>query len=119
METNCLTEILFEDATRQAQLLDEYYRTHGKIVGPLHGLPITLKDQFNVKGVDTTLGYVARSFHPAQDDAALVQILHELGAVVFAKTNIPQSIMVFILTSAPNVKADGPSGVRPKIRSGG
>jgi Asp-tRNA(Asn)/Glu-tRNA(Gln) amidotransferase A subunit family amidase len=60
----------------------------------LHGIPITLKDQFNVKGVDTTLGYVGRSFSPAEDDAVLVQILKKMGAIIVAKTNLPQSIMV-------------------------
>jgi Asp-tRNA(Asn)/Glu-tRNA(Gln) amidotransferase A subunit family amidase len=60
----------------------------------LHGIPITLKDQFNVKGVDTTLGYVGRSFAPASEDAALVQMLKKMGAIIIAKTNLPQSIMV-------------------------
>lgn len=55
---------------------------------------MTLKDQFNVKGLDTTLGYVGRSFSPAPKDAVLVQILKSLGAIVIAKTNLPQSIMV-------------------------
>lgn len=62
----------------------------------MHGIPITLKDQFNVKGVDTTLGYVGRSFAPASEDAALVQMLKGMGAVIIAKTNLPQSIMVCI-----------------------
>jgi amidase len=55
---------------------------------------MTLKDQFNVKGVDTTLGYVGMAFKPADDDAVIVNILQDLGAVVFAKSNLPQSIMV-------------------------
>lgn len=62
--------------------------------GPLHGVPVTLKDQFNVKGVDSTIAYVGRSFKPAAEDAVLVQILKYMGAVVIAKTNLPQSIMV-------------------------
>ena len=54
---------------------------------------MTLKDQFNVKGHDTTLGYTGRAFKPASEDAVLVEMLRELGAVIFAKTNLPQSIM--------------------------
>jgi Asp-tRNA(Asn)/Glu-tRNA(Gln) amidotransferase A subunit family amidase len=80
-QTNCLTEVLFDEALQQAK-------------GPLHGIPITLKDQFNVKGVDSTLGYVGRSFQPASEDAVLVQILKDMGAIVIAKTNLCQSIMV-------------------------
>ncbi|KAJ5470894.1 hypothetical protein N7530_008251 [Penicillium desertorum] len=91
--TNSLTEVLFEDALEQAKQLDADFAKTGKLKGPLHGIPITLKDQFNVKGVDTTLGYVGRSFAPAQEDAVLVQILKKMGAIVIAKTNIPQSIM--------------------------
>jgi amidase len=53
-----------------------------------------VKDQFNVKGLDTTLGYVGMSFKPAEDDAAVVKTFQDLGAIVIAKTNIPQSIMV-------------------------
>ncbi|KAH7179331.1 amidase signature domain-containing protein [Fusarium flagelliforme] len=91
--TNCLTEILFKDALAQARELDEYYTKEGKTKGPFHGIPISLKDQFNVKGHDTTLGYTGRSFKPASEDAVLVNILKKLGAVVICKTNLPQSIM--------------------------
>lgn len=62
-------------------------------MGPLHGIPMTLKDQFNVKGHDTALGYTGRAFKPVSEDAVLVQMLRKLGAVIFAKTNLPQSIM--------------------------
>ncbi|OOQ91453.1 acetamidase [Penicillium brasilianum] len=91
--TNCLTEILFEEALQQAQKLDAEFSSTGKLQGPLHGIPITLKDQFNVKGVDSTLGYVGRSWQPASEDAVLVQILKNMGAIVIAKTNLCQSIM--------------------------
>ncbi|CAG8116304.1 unnamed protein product [Penicillium olsonii] len=91
--TNCLTEILFEDALEQARQLDLEWKETGRLKGPLHGIPITLKDQFNVKGVDTTIGYVGRSFAPATEDAALVQMLKSMGAIIIAKTNLPQSIM--------------------------
>ncbi|KAL6923263.1 hypothetical protein FSST1_000537 [Fusarium sambucinum] len=88
-----LTEILFKDALDQARELDAYFAKEGKTKGPLHGIPISLKDQFNVKGYDTTLSYTARSFKPASEDAVLVNILKNLGAVMIAKTNLPQSIM--------------------------
>ncbi|KLO85860.1 general amidase [Fusarium fujikuroi] len=92
-KTNCLTEILFDDALEQAQELDAYYAKEKKTKGPLHGIPISLKDQFNVKCYDTTLGYTSKAFKPAHDDAVLVKILKKLGAVIICKTNLPQSIM--------------------------
>lgn len=90
---NCLTEICFTEALEDAAKLDEYYRKNGKLIGPLHGIPTTLKDQFDVKGLDSTIGYVARAFQPAIEDGTLVKLLRELGAVILAKTNLPQSIM--------------------------
>jgi amidase len=91
---NSLTEICFEDALRHARELDAHLAQTGKPVGPLHGVPMTLKDQFNVKGYDTTIGYVGRALSPAVDDATIVKMLRSMGAVILAKTNLPQSIMV-------------------------
>ncbi|TVY56850.1 Acetamidase [Lachnellula cervina] len=91
--TNCMTEVVFEGAIQRARSLDKYYEVTGKTMGPLHGVPITCKDQFNVKGVDTTIGYVGMAGKPATDDAAVLKILQDLGAIVIAKTNLPQSIM--------------------------
>ncbi|KAJ5663712.1 Amidase [Penicillium longicatenatum] len=115
--TNCLTEVVFEDALQQAKKLDLEFQTTHQIKGPLHGIPFTVKDQFNIKGVDTTLGYVGRSFNPAQQDAVLVQILKDMGAIVIAKTNLPQSIMwaetenpLWGLTTNPRNPAFSPGG---------
>ncbi|OOF91092.1 hypothetical protein ASPCADRAFT_211370 [Aspergillus carbonarius ITEM 5010] len=91
--TNCLTEVVFEEALKEARQLDHDFQQTGQVKGPLHGIPVTLKDQFDIKGVDTTLGYVGRSFAPATEDAVLVQMLKDMGAIVLAKTNLPQSIM--------------------------
>lgn len=85
---------MFQEALEQAKKLDEFYAKKGKTVGPLHGVPVTLKDQFNVKGHDTTLGYISRALKPASEDAILVSMLKQLGAIIIAKTNLPQSIMV-------------------------
>lgn len=55
---------------------------------------MTLKDQFEVKGYDSTLGYVGRASKPAAQDGVLVTLLKKMGAVIIAKSNLPQSIMV-------------------------
>lgn len=91
------------------------------MLGPLHGVPVSLKDQFNIEGLDSTLGYVGRAFAPASSDALLVQVLKKLGAVIIAKTNLPQSIMVSfrqgnILSTGLIVNFN--SGARPKILFG-
>ena len=56
--TNCLHETFFDAAIEDAKKLDKYYAQHKAPIGPLHGLPVSLKDQFHVKGVETTMGYV-------------------------------------------------------------
>ncbi|ROW02769.1 hypothetical protein VSDG_01721 [Cytospora chrysosperma] len=91
--TSCLTEILFEQATERAQHLDAL-REKGQLAGPLHGLPISLKDSFQIRGTDATLGLVAYLDNgPSQENSCLVDVLINLGAVPFCKTNIPQTLM--------------------------
>jgi amidase len=85
---------LFEDAIERAKQLDDYYSKHGRLLGPLHGVPMTLKDQFDVEGYDSTLGYVGRAFKAASQDCVLVSMLRRMGAIIIAKSNLPQSIMV-------------------------
>lgn len=47
---NCLHEIFFEQAIAEAEKADRYFKEHKKPIGVLHGLPVSLKDQFHVKG---------------------------------------------------------------------
>ena len=55
-QVNCLTEIFVERALARAKELDDRLQATGKVVGPLHGLPISLKDQLAMKGLETTMG---------------------------------------------------------------
>lgn len=57
-QVNCLTEVFIDRALERAAGLDAHLKEHGTVVGPLHGLPISLKDQFPVKGIETTMGEV-------------------------------------------------------------
>jgi len=91
--TNCLTEILFDDAMERARSLDEEHRRTGKPKGPLHGLPISLKDTFKIKGYDASIAIASLCFKPSTTNSALVDLLLELGAVLYCKTNIPQTMM--------------------------
>jgi fatty acid amide hydrolase len=62
----------------------------GKEVGPLHGVPITIKDQFNMAGLPTTVGLASRRDAVAGSDGPLVGCLREAGAIVLGKTNVFQ-----------------------------
>src|SRR5262249_17041015 len=69
-------------------------RTRGDVCGPLHGLPMTVKDTFETAGLRTTAGYPPFADHvpppPAPAAAAAaVPRLRDAGAVVVAKTNTP------------------------------
>ncbi|KAJ7175978.1 general amidase [Mycena filopes] len=91
--TNCLTEIFVERALERARELDEHLAKTGNVVGHLHGLPISLKDQFTMKGLETIMGYAKWIGDYADSDCVLVEILYECGAVPFVRTNVPQTLM--------------------------
>ncbi|KFX89680.1 hypothetical protein V490_06868 [Pseudogymnoascus sp. VKM F-3557] len=99
--TSCLTEIFFDRALTRAKELDDHMERTGSAVGPLHGLPISLKDTFNIAGMDSSLGIAAMAFHPSPANCPLVDILIAAGAVLYVKTNIPQTLMA--LDSVNNV----------------
>ncbi|KAF5350631.1 hypothetical protein D9756_008560 [Leucocoprinus leucothites] len=90
---NCLTEIFIERALARAGELDDHFRRTGSVVGPLHGLPVSLKDQICIKGIESTMGYVAWIGKPVTKNAVLTDILESLGAVLYVKTNVPQTLM--------------------------
>src|SRR5580658_5211674 len=63
-------------------------RKSGATLGPLHGLPIPIKDSVNTKDFRTTAGTAAlREFHP-KEDAPIVRALRDAGAIVLGKTNL-------------------------------
>jgi amidase len=85
---------MFDDAIQRATELDEHYKRTGKTVGPLHGLPISLKDNFNIVGKTSATGFCAWADDPMQKDSTIVQMLRELGAVAYVKTNVPTAMMI-------------------------
>ncbi|KAI1271039.1 putative fatty-acid amide hydrolase [Xylaria sp. FL0933] len=92
---NCLTEIFFDKAIERARKLDAQRRENpsGETLPPLFGLPISLKDSFQVQGEDTSTGLACYVNEPAEEHSALAAMLLDLGAVLYCKTNLPQSIM--------------------------
>ncbi|KAK4701042.1 amidase, partial [Phenoliferia sp. Uapishka_3] len=90
---NCLTELFVEKAMETAKELDAYFAKTGKTIGPLHGLPISLKDQIDVKDVEMTMGFVGWIGNISTKNAVLVDLLLKQGAVLFCRTNVPQALM--------------------------
>jgi amidase len=93
--TNSLTEIFFEEGFARARELDQHLERTGQVVGPLHGVPVSIKDHILVKGQDTASGYASWAFKTEADrDAAVVQILRQAGAIIYVKTANPQTLLV-------------------------
>ncbi len=80
------------EALEEARAADRARRT-GQPLGPLHGLPITIKDNVDVAGTDSTLGLRARRGRAAQRDAVVVAELRSTGAIILGKTNVPQLLL--------------------------
>jgi len=84
---NAFITVASESALADARRLD-VERAQGRYRGPLHGMPITVKDLIDVEGLPTTAASRVRRNHVARRDAALVTRLRAAGAIVIGKTNL-------------------------------
>src|SRR4029453_18085479 len=73
----------------------------GAARGPLHGVPLTVKDAFDVAGLPTTWGNPAFAGHVAGSDATVVRRLKRAGAIVVGKTNVALMLGDFGQTANP------------------
>jgi len=76
------------EALEQADAADAALRT-GSAAGPLHGVPVTIKECFDWTDTPSTFGRPSRLGHRAAADAAVVERLLGAGAIVLGKTNVP------------------------------
>jgi fatty acid amide hydrolase len=83
-----------DDSARKAAEAADAARRRGDPIGPLHGLPMTIKDNFEVIGTPATLGVTNRRSHHSQKDAVTVAALKAAGSIVLGKTNVPQLLLV-------------------------
>jgi amidase len=89
-----LSEIFFDKAVTHAKELDAYFQETGKTKGPFHGLPISIKDNINIIGYDTTIGFTSLANKPATHNSTIIDSLLEAGAVFYCKTNVPTAMMI-------------------------
>ena len=85
---NAIVTLDVERARHAADAADAAL-ARGEVLGPLHGVPMTIKDTFEVAGVRTTAGFEPWRDHVPQHDAVAVARLRAAGAVIFGKTNVP------------------------------
>jgi amidase len=96
-DINAVVELRREAALADAAAADRA-TAHGEEPGPLHGVPITVKEAFNVAGMRTTWGSPAFEDFIAVDDATVVGRLKRAGAVVVGKTNVATMLADFAQT---------------------
>ncbi|KAK3386014.1 amidase signature domain-containing protein [Podospora didyma] len=90
--TCCLTEWFMDEAIEQAKALDVHLEATGKTVGPLHGVPVSLKEHMPLAGHYTATGFMDTR-HLDTNDCQMASILRKAGAVFYVKTAQPQGIM--------------------------
>ncbi len=85
---NAVVALDAEQARTAAAAVDNA-RARGDTLGPLAGLPMTIKDSFEVTGMTATCGLPPLANHRPTRDADPVQLLRDAGAILFGKTNLP------------------------------
>ena len=77
-----------DGARKRAKAADRAVKAGGKL-GPLHGVPMTIKESFDVVGYPTTWGLTAFKDHKAEKNSLLAQRMIDAGVTLFGKTNVP------------------------------
>jgi amidase len=91
-QVNAIVTLDEEGARKQAAEADEAISRREKC-GPLHGVPVTVKDSFTTAGLRTTSSYAPLKDYVPDSDAAVVARLRSAGAVLVGKTNLPELTM--------------------------
>jgi len=105
------------DAARRRARDADAALAKGEVWGPLHGIPMTVKESFNVTGLPTTFGNPLWRDNIATSNAVVVDRLLQAGAVIFGKTNVPFMLMdsqsyndIYGTTNNPWDLTRGPGG---------
>nr|WP_237500007.1 amidase family protein [Streptomyces sp. SID8379] len=88
-DLNAVVTLDADAARAAADKADAHLASTGETLGPLHGLPITVKDALETKGLLTTCGSTTLADHVPDQDADVVALLRGAGAVIVGKTNVP------------------------------
>ncbi|KAI4719231.1 amidase [Aureobasidium sp. EXF-10727] len=91
--TNCLALVMFDSALQRAKELDDYMLKYNKPIGPLHGLPISVKEHIYLQDTPATSGLISWANAPSPGDALICKVFREAGAVFHVKTTNPQTLL--------------------------
>ena len=87
-QLNAVVVPLFQEARAEAKMRDTACQ-RGDTLGLLHGVPITIKESFDVVGTPTTVGLTELAHSKATHNAVMVERLRQAGAIILGKTNVP------------------------------
>lgn len=113
---NAVVDVLAEEALTAADLADEAIRG-GARLGPLHGVPVTVKINVDYAGRPTTNGVVAFRDLIAKDDSVPVANLRDAGAIIVGRTNVPAFSSRYFTDNALHGRTLNPW--RPEVTPGG
>lgn len=91
---NAMAVERFAAARAEAQSADRR-RAAGEPLGPLHGVPVTIKESLDFGGLPSTFGIASRAGHRADADEVHVARLRAAGAIALAKTNVAQALFFY------------------------
>jgi fatty acid amide hydrolase len=91
---NAVVVPMFDSARAAAREADAM-QARGEPLPPLHGVPVTIKECFDIEGTPTTIGLARRRDHRSQTTAPLVTRLTGAGAIVLGKTNVPELLVYY------------------------
>ncbi len=86
---NCFVTVMRDEALRDARLADQAV-ANGEALGPLHGIPVHIKDLIDVKGIKTTHGSAIYADNIATKDDILTTRLRQAGAIIVGKSTTPE-----------------------------
>ena len=84
--------VLDEERARARATEADQAQARGELWGPLHGVPMTVKEAFDMEGLATTFGFEIHRDNIADQDALAVSRLRASGAIIFGKTNVPVAL---------------------------
>jgi Asp-tRNA(Asn)/Glu-tRNA(Gln) amidotransferase A subunit family amidase len=96
------------NAITRAEELDAAFAETGELVGPLHGVPVAIKDNILTADMPTTIGSVAMDGYCPPDDATVVRRLRAAGAIILAKTTLPDWAISWFPTSSMSEETKNP-----------
>lgn len=94
-EINAIVWQIRDQALDLAKKADQLVRKGNSNLGPLHGLPMTVKESYDVVGTPTTWGIPMLKQNFPQQDALAISRLKDAGAIIYGKTNVPFALADF------------------------